>query len=193
MKKIFYLMGKSASGKDTIYTELKKELPDFHTLVGYTTRPMREGEQEGREYHFTDEAGLKDMESKGIVIEKRIYHTMSGDWIYFTADDGQAEEGDYFLLIGTLESYVKVRDYFGKNKVLPIYIEVEDGDRLMRAIKREMQQKAPKYDEICRRFLADQKDFGEEQMSLAGIGIRFYNRNLRACIDEIKDYIISKK
>ena len=50
MGKIFYIMGKSASGKDTIYKELIEKMPKFHSIVPYTTRPMREGEKDGVEY-----------------------------------------------------------------------------------------------------------------------------------------------
>ena len=46
MGKIFYIMGKSASGKDTIYKELIEKMPKFHSIVPYTTRPMREGEKD---------------------------------------------------------------------------------------------------------------------------------------------------
>ena len=52
MGKIFYLMGKSASGKDTIYKKVKEQLPELKTIVIYTTRPIREGEQDGVEYFF---------------------------------------------------------------------------------------------------------------------------------------------
>ena len=66
-------------------------------------------------------------------------------------------------MIGTLEAYLQIRDYFGKEKVVPIYIEVEDGERLSRALGREKLQKEPKYEEMCRRFLADAADFSEER------------------------------
>ena len=52
MGKIFYMMGKSSSGKDTVYKEIRKELPELKTLTLYTTRPMREGEKDGVEYYF---------------------------------------------------------------------------------------------------------------------------------------------
>ena len=51
MGKIYYLMGKSSSGKDTIYRELiENEKLSLKTILGYTTRPIREGEKEGVEY-----------------------------------------------------------------------------------------------------------------------------------------------
>ena len=166
---IYFVMGKSSSGKDTIYRKLMEdEEISFRTLVGYTTRPMRQGEENGKEYFFVSEDEMHRLADEGKVIESRCYHTVYGDWYYFTADDGQVnlESGDY-LLIGTLESYVKVREYYGEDIVKPIYIEVEDGERLIRAINREKQQDTPKYEEMCRRFLADCKDFAEEK----GIGI----------------------
>ena len=59
MGKIYYLMGKSASGKDHIYEHLLQETSfDLKPLVLYTTRPIRSGEQDGREYFFVDEARL---------------------------------------------------------------------------------------------------------------------------------------
>ena len=54
MGKIYYLMGKSASGKDHIYENLIQETAlDLKPFVLYTTRPIRSGEQDGREYFCT--------------------------------------------------------------------------------------------------------------------------------------------
>ena len=55
MGKIFYLMGKSSSGKDSVFKEIKKRIPELKDIVLYTTRPIREGEREGVEYHFVNE------------------------------------------------------------------------------------------------------------------------------------------
>ena len=60
MGRIFYLMGKSASGKDTIYKRLLKECPKLHPVVLYTTRPMRDGERQGTEYYFVNQEQLED-------------------------------------------------------------------------------------------------------------------------------------
>lgn len=49
---IFYVMGKSAAGKDTIYKELVRRFPEYGTVRMYTTRPIRDGEQEGVEYYL---------------------------------------------------------------------------------------------------------------------------------------------
>ena len=127
---------------------------------------------------------------EGRVIEVRSYDTKCGIWTYFTADDGQInlDRHDY-LVIGTLVSYRALRDYFGSDKLVPIYIEVEDGLRLYRALQRERKEKAPKYAEMCRRFLADSEDFSEDNLRKAGIERRFENLDLDACLEEINRYI----
>ena len=115
MGHIFYVMGKSASGKDTIYKILRERLPQIRTVVPYTTRPIRAGERDGVEYYFVTGKRLADLEKQGKIIEKRTYQTVYGPWSYATVDDGQIDLGshDYFM-IGTLESYEGTRNYFGE-------------------------------------------------------------------------------
>mgnify|MGYP000276072254 CR=1 FL=1 len=65
---------------------------------------------------------------------------------------------------GTLESFKKMRKYYGEDAVCPVYVQVEDGERLSRALNREREQENPRYEEMCRRFIADQSDFSEENI-----------------------------
>lgn len=182
-------MGKSASGKDTIFKTIQEKMPQLKTIVIYTTRPIREGETEGIEYHFVSEKELEEFQKSGKVIELRAYDTIHGIWNYFTVDDGQFSQDCSYLTIGTLESYRAMKSYFGSEKVIPIFIEVEDGIRLERALKREQMQKQPKYEELCRRFLADAKDFSEDNLRTLGITFRFVNENMDKCVQEIMLYI----
>ena len=191
MGNIYCLMGKSASGKDTIYNRLlAMEKLHLRRVVPYTTRPMRSGETDGQTYFFCTEQQVEEFEAAGKNIELRAYHTVYGIWKYFTADDGQIclTESDY-LMIGTLEAYEQIRDYFGAEKVCPVYVEVDDGLRLQRALDRERAQDQPKYAEMCRRFLADEEDFSEENLEKAGITKRFYNTDLDQVTQEIASYI----
>ena len=185
MGNIYCLMGKSASGKDTIYNRLlAMEKLHLRRVVPYTTRPMRSGETDGQTYVFCTEQQVADFEAAGKIIELRAYHTVYGIWKYFTADDGQIclAESDY-LMIGTLEAYEQIRDYFGMDKVCPVYVEVDDGLRLQRALDQ------PKYAEMCRRFLADEEDFSEENLERAGITKRFQNTDLDQVTQEIASYM----
>ena len=179
MGKIFYIMGKSASGKDSLYQALRADQTlGLKGVTMYTTRPRRVGEEDGREYFFTDESGIARAREQKKLIEIRTYQTVHGPWSYFTQDDGQIDlTKDSYLMVGVLESYRSMRVYYGAEHVIPLYIEVEDGERLMRAITRERQQKSPRYAELCRRFLADAADFSEDRLAEAGIRRRFQNVN----------------
>ena len=116
-------------------------------------------------------------------------------WRYFTvADENIDLKSNNYITIGTLESYKKVRDYFGKDKVVPVLIELDDGMRLTRALNREKKQAHPKYEEMCRRFLADEEDFSEDKLKAAGVDTRFPNNDkIEDCIDSIKAFILDKK
>lgn len=190
MGKIYYVMGKSCSGKDTIYRRLTERHPELRVVVPYTTRPIREGEQDGVEYFFVDREKMEEMQAAGRIIELRSYNTVLGVWNYFTADDGQIDLAAHsYLIIGTLVSYEAMRDYYGAEALAPIYVEVEDGTRLERAIGRERKQAKPQYEEMCRRFLADSEDFSEEKLCRAGITKRFVNTDLEQCLKEIETFI----
>lgn len=194
MGKIFYIIGKSSTGKDTIYKKLLSKYPDkLKRVVMYTTRPKREGEANGVTYNFVTEDYYSQAEKNGIVIESRAYNTVHGLWRYFTVKDEQIdlEKGNY-LISGVLQSYVSTRKYFGKDIVIPIYIEVEDGERLSRALKREKKPGNRRYAEMCRRFLTDTDDFSEEKLKAAGIDIRFENNDLFRCMSEIEDFILKE-
>ena len=194
MGKIVYLMGKSSTGKDTIYKHLiDNSKIKLHTIVPYTTRPIRAGETNGVEYFFTDEAGFLKLKEEGKLIEDRAYHTCLGLWRYFTVNDEQIDlEHKDYVIIGTLESYNKTKDFFGEEKMVPVMIELDDGVRLQRALDREKVQDIPKYNELCRRFLADAEDFSEEKIEAAGIPKRFVNNDLQQCVEEIMVYLSEK-
>ncbi len=184
---IYYLFGKSASGKDTIYKYLRDLNPQWKEVTPYTTRPIREGESEGVEYHFIDEKQMDQYRKDGKIIEERTYQTVYGPWTYGTVDDGQIDlsKDDDYLMIGVLQSYISTRDYFGKENIVPLYIEVPDEIRLERAKCREMLENTPKLDEMKRRFKADNIDFSEDKLKAAGITKRYQNIVLEDCINEI--------
>lgn len=193
MGKVFCLMGKSSSGKDTIFGELKKDKGlQLKPVVPYTTRPKRLSETDGIEYCFINEEILEEYRFKGKVIEQRVYDTVNGKWYYCTLDDGQVDlsNGNYMLIV-TLEAYRNLKTYFGEENVVPLYITVDDGIRLGRALKREREQQNPNYDELCRRFLADNADFSVEKLEKCGIDKYYKNYDLKECVNEIKLDILS--
>lgn len=192
MGKIFYIAGKSSSGKDTILPEASGLYRFAAGNAGslYARGPYGTVRRTEGNIFLRMRLELERLRAEGKVIEERMYSTFYGPWYYFTVDDGQLDlEKQDYLLIGTLESYRAVKRFVGKEKIVPIYIEVEDGERLQRALDREKKQENPKYEEMCRRFLADSEDFSEERIAKAGIDRRFYNGELETCLKEVMDYI----
>lgn len=187
MGKIFCIMGKSGSGKDTILKEINKvEGLDLKTIVTYTTRPRRSNETDGVEYFFIDKERLNAFNEDGKIIECRVYDTVYGKWYYSTIDDGQIDlDNNNYIIIVTLEAYSAFRKYFGDEKLVPLYINIDDGVRLERALNREREEAKPNYNEMCRRFLADSEDFSESNLKDNKI-IKFYdNYDLKDCVSEV--------
>ena len=162
MGRLFVFMGKSASGKDTLYGELLARCPEIHAVIPYTTRPIREGETDGGAYYFVSEDKMRRMEKENRIVESRCYQTVHGPWYYFTAEDGQIDwdKGD-FVLISTLEGFEKISRFYGADKVVPLYIEV------------------------CRRFLADEKDFSKENLKRLNITDKIVNDSVENALREI--------
>ena len=107
MGRIFCIMGKSSTGKDTIYKALlKDDALDLHRIIPYTTRPIRQGEQDGQEYFFVDETAVKQYQEENRIIEMRTYDTCFGPWRYFTVNDNRIDlDNQNYLVIGTPEAY----------------------------------------------------------------------------------------
>lgn len=192
MGKVFCIMGKSGSGKDTIFKEIIKDNSlNLKKIVGYTTRPKRVEENDGVEYNFIDDDMINKFIQKNKVIELRKYDTVNGIWYYGTMDDGQINlQTNSYIVISTLESYSSFKKYFGSNNVIPLYIDVDDGIRLQRILNREMSEDSPNYKEICRRFIADSEDFSNKNLKLNGIEKIYSNNNLVECIVDVKNNII---
>ena len=191
MGKLIVLMGKSATGKDTIYKLLQVDQSlNLQQLVPYTTRPMRAGERDGEAYHFVTEEEFHGLLEEGRVVEHRSYHTIHGLWRYFTVEDEQLDLSQHsYLLIGTLEAYVSIVKHFGPDKVIPVLVTLDDGVRLDRALTRERQQENPKYEEMCRRFLADSADYAQDKIDAAGICRVFENNSSEETAAAISSYI----
>ena len=186
------MIGARETGNDAVYKRLLL-VPELNLkpFLTYTTRPVRDGEREGEAYYFVSEEKLQKLQEEGKVIELREYPSAYGPWKYFTVDDGQTDGEQDLAAIGTPQSYRALRDYYGPECVIPIYIETESGLRLERALHRERKQEVPKYDEMCRRFLADEYDFREEVLEQAGIGADCRIRN-EGTKEELMDAVTAR-
>ncbi|MDO5564363.1 MAG: guanylate kinase [Eubacteriales bacterium] len=185
---IYCIIGKSASGKDTIYKKIINKIPNINKITLYTTRPKRENEKEGIEYFFVNEDFLKQNKNK--IIEQRTYNTIYGPWIYAMIDDGSINSKNNYLLLSTLESYNSIKKYFGEENVFPIYINVPNDIRLQRAKDRVNILDENTKKEIERRFKADEIDFSTQKIKEANITKIYDNANLQNCINEIYNDIM---
>lgn len=66
--KLIALFGPSASGKDTLAKELLKR-NDVSEIVSCTTRPMRDYEKDGIDYHFMNEEEFGKKVLDGTMLE----------------------------------------------------------------------------------------------------------------------------
>lgn len=194
MSRIFCIVGKSGSGKDTIYHGiLSEQEPGLVPVIPYTTRPRRTDEADGVNYFYVSEQELSRYEKEKQIIEKRQYQTTQGVWNYFTRVFEVAAGWDY-ILITTLEGVRGIIDHYGPEMVHVVCLHLEDRQRLLRCINRESQQEKPDYSEVCRRFLADQKDFSEEALkAFSHIHYIDTTGSLAGCLEQWREIYRGRK
>lgn len=202
MIELLYIIGKSSSGKDTVKNKLVNVLENenirFKELVIYTTREIRTGEEQGVDYNFVNENTFQKLLANNKVVESRSYEKIQGLVRYFTVLEDKLFEQElkYVVGVGTLVSYNNLVQYFsrfnkGMIKITPIYLEVDNSSRLLRAIRRELLETESKqnFEEVCRRFEADELDYSEENILQSGISKRFQNDSIDSTIIEICSYL----
>lgn len=154
---IIALMGKAGSGKDTIMRALLKQpaFKDAVPIISCTTRPRREKEQNGVDYHFLTNEEFTNKILSGDMLEATVFN----DWCYGTSLENLSKDK---VNIGVFnpEGVGLLRGNSNINLKL-IYIEANDKDRLLRQLNRE---KNPDVHEIIRRYSADEMDFTEEEI-----------------------------
>jgi len=72
--RLFVITAPSGAGKTSLINALLKEDPRLKLSVSYTTRPPRPGEQDGRDYHFVDDATFLAMRERGEFLESAEVH-----------------------------------------------------------------------------------------------------------------------
>lgn len=193
MGKIVLLMGKSASGKDLVQQKLIKENKfNFKQIIMHTTRPKRSGEIDGREYFFCTENDMNRLEKDNKIIEKRKYDTVEGPWYYFTTNTNIDLKTNNYIAANTLVGFDKYLQFYSIDQLLSILIDVDDDIRLTRALEREKQQQNPNYDEMCRRFLADSKDFSYENIIRRPINSIIQNNGTQEELMDNVNKVLSK-
>ena len=161
MYKIVTLSGKAGAGKDRLMQEvlkvLRKESPDFtiNEIVSCTTRPMREGEVEGKNYYFLTHEEFAERLADGTMVEATIFN----DWCYGSCLEHMNEDG---INIGVYNPEgVAILQSIPDIMVYSIFVDAPDKVRLLRQLNRE---ENPDVKEIIRRFGADEADFSPDNL-----------------------------
>ncbi|MFR2314855.1 guanylate kinase [Terrisporobacter sp.] len=156
MRKLFALVGKSSTGKDTLIKYLSEDL-ELPIAISFTTRPKRKGETEGIEYRFINENDFLKMKSKKLIAEYTGYKVASNDIWYYGLTKEELEQDEYVLVIVNPEGLKRLKQTY-KDKVVGLHIKADPKTRIVRYLNRDnVDEKVA--EECCRRFLADQKDF----------------------------------
>ena len=178
---IIAIMGKSGSGKDTLCRALLKrpEFKNAREIISCTTRPIRDNEKDGVDYHFLTNEQFTNQILSGEMVEATVFN----DWCYGTSVNNLDAT---CLNIGVFNpegvGLLRGRDNIN---LKVIYLEANDKDRLLRQLNRE---KNPDCHEIVRRFSADEADFSEEEIEYIAPEM-FVTNNNGASIDRLAEVI----
>lgn len=147
---VIALIGEAGSGKDTLMRKLVEANPQLNEIVSYTTRPPREGEVNGVNYHFITGEEFGELVVSGKMFEASCFN----DWFYGTGVDSLKEDK---LNIGVFnpEGIESLMQHSNVNLTV-IRVWASDKNRLIRQLNRE---EFPDVDEIIRRYKADREDF----------------------------------
>lgn len=172
------MLGKTASGKDTIINELVTK-HGYKRVITYTTRPMRPGEQQDITYHFISEEDFKQKIGDDFFAEYKTYNTEFGLWYYGTAIEDLENMDNKTLIILTPSGY---RDIIHKIKNRPkvIYIYANNA-----TIKERLKTRRDDKNEAQRRLEHDNLDFKGVENEVDKI---FYN-NKGNNIDDVVNKI----
>jgi guanylate kinase len=156
MNKIYALFGKSCSGKSSIESILSQN--GFHKATSYTTRPPRNNERDGVDYYFIDNQTFENMRFNNEFVEYRNYKER---WYYgLTKKEIDLSIGNWVVVVD-LQGLEELKEYYGKENVVGIYLYADDRERLLRYLLRDANCDVK---EVIRRYNADEEDFSDERI-----------------------------
>ena len=180
---VLILCGKSGSGKDSILKRLVAEY-EYAPIVSYTTRPMRDGEVDGREYNFVTNEDFWEMIKNDELIEYRKYNTLVGGepatWYYGLRKQDLMPDESYVVVLD-MDGARSFIEYYGEDNCFPCYIEASEDIRKSRARIRGSFDET----EWDRRVAADNSDFSK---AIVDASVRAAVRNdgeLEDCVKEV--------
>ncbi len=131
---ITILVGKSASGKDAIQKVLTQS--GYTPMVSTTTRPMREGETEGVDYHFVDDKTFKQMAAEDEFLEYRSYNVINNEIWYYGTPKTELETDKNYVKIVDLKGAETLVNHYGRENCFVVWVFADDITRQHRAESR---------------------------------------------------------
>ena len=186
MGKVFLVIGKSFSGKDTFINQVLSdrefcEKNNLHRLIRYTTRKPRKGEVHGVDYYFQNDFVYNP---ETCVMES--YDTEYGKLIYMTDFDDIESDKNYILTADPeyLDEYKRILD----DRLCLIYLITPNWVLLKRFANRNENEEYSdnKWQEICRRFFDDNNKFNEYSKEYLKDCYSIINLGEKLCVDGIK-------
>lgn len=157
--KILFLCGKGGTGKDSVMGFLVRKYPDiFERFVITTTRPMRDGEVDGVDYHFCtrEDFARKVVNNEFCIVE--YYNVVNGNSNYYGVGDIPNSSDKVYVLCGTNTQYDKLKARYG-DRVIGVYLYNTAYTSLTRMLSRLRDRKESNVLEACRRVLSDSQDY----------------------------------
>ena len=175
---IYVVCGMRGSGKDTLVNAILEKYPDrFVREVGYTTRPIRPGEVDGKTYHFVTESP----ENTENIFAYREYNTCNGTWHYWHKKIETKKDILAISVLDAVEEYIAI---YGKDNVKVLWLNVEPETAFKRMYERERRKSNPDYQEVCRRFISDC-----ETVAARAKDTKIYGIDMNSDIDDALDGI----
>lgn len=176
------LIGKTCSGKSTIAKELKKY--GFHPILTTTTRPMREGEAQDVDYHFSSEDEFWEKVKQSYFVEYKAYNTEFGTWYYGSAREDIINAGDKDIIILTPNGYRDLVKEYPHLKHRLIYIFANN-----QTIKNRLMRRGDNKEEADRRLRKDYEDFKGVENLAHRIVYNNDNDDFEKVVEKLKTYL----
>lgn len=141
-------MGKTGSGKSTIAKEINSKY-GYDMAITYTTRPMRKGEIDGKDYHFISEAKFEEKIKNGDFVEYVSYNTVHGKWYY--GSDKEVYKNNNLIILNPLA--LKQINNTLSNPFI-VYLKLPEEE-----IMKRLEKRGDNMAEVKRRIEADRRDF----------------------------------
>ena len=154
--KLIAIVGEAGSGKDSLAEALVDQLGDegiaTHEVVSYTTRPKRDYEIEGKDYHYVDNGTFA-----GLILENKMLEAAEfNNWVYGTCiDDLELDKINVEVLN---PEGIESMSTDSRIDLCVVQCLCNEKERLIRQLNRELD---PDIDEIIRRLKADRRDFSD--------------------------------